>query len=125
MTRRLPPYLLNPASKTELSALCATYLGRELPEGGAAEAAALRELVPALKAQLKELGMEKLLYELELPLSTVLSEMEQVGFAVDEEALCAFGEQLRRRIGEIEADIYEFAGPFNLNSPRAARAGSL
>ena len=62
--------------------------------------------------------MEKLLYELELPLSTVLSEMEQVGFAVDEEALCAFGEQLRRRIGEIEADIYEFAGPFNLNSPR-------
>ena len=114
----LAAYLLNPASKTELSALCATYLGRELPEGGAAEAAALRELVPALKAQLKELGMEKLLYELELPLSTVLSEMEQVGFAVDEEALRAFGEQLRRRIGEIEADIYEFAGPFNLNSPR-------
>ena len=114
----LAAYLLNPASKTELAALCATYLGKELLEGAPFAAVTLRELTPVLERQLKEQGMEDLLYRLELPLSTVLSEMEQIGFAVDEEALRVFGEKLRGRIGEIEAAIYEFAGPFNLNSPR-------
>ncbi len=114
----LAAYLLNPAAKIDLSALCATYLGKELLPGAPFAAVALRELTPILEAQLKEQGMEELLYHLELPLSAVLSEMEQIGFAVDESALRDFGEQLRIRIAEIEAQIYQFAGAFNLNSPR-------
>ncbi|MBQ3077695.1 MAG: DNA polymerase I, partial [Clostridia bacterium] len=114
----LAAYLLNPAAKTGLPDLVRTHLAREwdgsLPEA----AAAVHQLTAPLSAQLEELGMTALLSDLELPLSTVLSEMEQRGFAVDEAALAAFGGMLKERIAELEEKIFSFVGKFNLNSPK-------
>ncbi len=70
-----------------------------------------------LSQRLSELGMEKLYYEIELPLCTVLAEMEHEGFLIDRGALVAFGEMLSQRIDKGQAMIYELAGEqFNINS---------
>ncbi len=70
-----------------------------------------------LSKRLSELGMEKLYYEIELPLCTVLAEMEQEGFLIDRGALVSFGEMLSERIDKAQAAIYELAGEqFNINS---------
>ena len=74
-------------------------------------------LKPLLAARLTELGMDKLYYEIELPLCTVLAEMEYEGFLVDRGALVAFGEMLSERIDKAQNEIYELAGErFNINS---------
>jgi len=74
-------------------------------------------LYDTLKGKLEELGLDKLLYEMELPLCPVLARMEQAGFLVDRKALADFGRMLKERIEADEAAIYELAGEkFNINS---------
>jgi len=68
---------------------------------------------------LKEQGMWKLYTECELPLVSVLREMEQTGFKVDAEALETFGKALKRDATLFSVDIFTIAGgEFNLNSPK-------
>lgn len=72
-----------------------------------------------LKTKLKETEMDSLYEEIELPLSYVLADMEQEGIAADREALAAYGENLTKRILELEQSIHEKAGEeFNINSPK-------
>lgn len=72
-----------------------------------------------LAPKIQELGMEKLLYELELPLCRVLAEMELSGVYVDRQALCSFGEMLSEKIDQTQSAIYEMAGgEFNINSTK-------
>ncbi len=71
----------------------------------------------AMAAQLKELGLETVYYEIELPLCPVLAEMEREGVLVDRKALAHFGELLEERLRLDEVGIYELAGEtFNINS---------
>ena len=71
----------------------------------------------AMAPRLAELGLEKVCYEVELPLCPVLAEMEHAGVLVDRQALTAFGEMLDERIQADEAAIYDLAGEvFNINS---------
>ena len=91
------------------------------PRGKAlsAQAAAILALIPPLTEGLKEQDLEKLYYEMDLPLCPVLAEMEVEGVLVDAEALHAFDEMLRSRIETIRAEIYRYAeGDFNINSPK-------
>ena len=70
-----------------------------------------------LSRRLSELDMDKLYYEIELPLCTVLAEMEQEGFLIDRGALVSFGEMLTERIDKAQEAIYALAGEqFNINS---------
>lgn len=63
--------------------------------------------------------MLTLFEEIEMPLTFVLYEMEQVGIAVDKEALIEYGNNLNGRIQELEQLIYDQAGvTFNINSPK-------
>ena len=90
------------------------YAGREL-----SGAEAVFALYPTLDAQMKELGMEKLYYDIELPLCRVLSEMEESGFYVDRKALYDFGESLNAGINALQESIWSHAGhEFNINSPK-------
>jgi len=74
---------------------------------------------PSLEAALEEAGATSLFRELELPLIPVLARMERHGILVDRETLRAQGEELRRELGVIEADLIEMAGePFNPGSPK-------
>ena len=133
----LAAYLIDAArGKYELPRLAADWLHIQLPaekelrEKGAdpvhaaqaalaSEASAILALRPELEAELKKQGLEKLLYEMELPLCRVLAEMEVAGVLVDADALHRFGDILRARIAACEAEIYRIAGTkFNINSPK-------
>ena len=111
----LAAYLLD-ANESEypLSRVTARYLGEE--QSGTQ---AIYNLYPVLNAKLKELDMEKLYYEIELPLCLVLSDMEQAGFYVDRKALYDFGESLNGDIERLQNSIWQHAGhEFNINSPK-------
>ena len=118
---KLAAYLLNPAaSKYELSALAAEY-GVEpaftCPD--APDAGLLTGLLPLLDQKLTELGMDKLLREIELPLARVLADMEHTGMLVDRDGIAAFGDELRGQLNACLGRIYEQVGySFNLNSPK-------
>ena len=85
----------------------------------AQEAYVSAAIVKPLSDKLKEEGMEKLFYELEMPLTFVLSNMEKVGMLVNGQALVEYGENLETAIDKLEKEIYELAGEqFNINSPK-------
>lgn len=61
----------------------------------------------------------KILSEIEIPLSYVLSDMEKTGVSVDRAYLSELTAELDRQITTLEGKIYELAGePFNINSPK-------
>jgi DNA polymerase-1 len=64
-------------------------------------------------------GLEAIYRDIEIPLVTVLSDMEQAGVAIDARMLAEQSRQLARRIAEIEQEAHREAGqPFNLGSPK-------
>ena len=139
----LAAYLLDAtAGSYEIDRLCVHYCGFQ-PWNGAAEeegqlsllddapsdaarlgraaslAAALACLHEAFEKKLAELGMDRLYYEIELPLCAVLAEMEQSGFLVDRNALAEFGASMVSTIDALQRSIWELAGEeFNINSPK-------
>ena len=63
--------------------------------------------------------LKKLYYDLELPLSNVLYDMEKTGFKVDIDALNAMSNAFSAQIGDLTKQIYELAGEyFNINSTK-------
>ncbi|SFW46929.1 DNA polymerase I [Selenomonas ruminantium] len=124
----LAAYLLSPeANKYELERLVQEYLPTlRKPEnlsGAEAEAVweayALASLQPVLAEKLKELQMDKLYAEIELPLVEVLAAMEQNGIYINREELVKKGEELEARLQSLQQDIYVLAGTeFNINSPK-------
>ena len=71
---------------------------------------------PQLSAQP---ALEKIYNEIELPLVTVLSDMERAGVVIDTAMLAQQGDELARRISALEQEAHKEAGqPFNLGSPK-------
>ncbi len=67
----------------------------------------------------REPGLETIYRDIEIPLVTVLSDMERSGVEIDTAMLAAQGNQLAKRIIEIEQEAHQEAGqPFNLGSPK-------
>lgn len=72
-----------------------------------------------LEPRLKELGVDALFHNVEMPLIYVLAEMEHNGVLLDTESLKEVSKVFTARMNEIEQDIYELAGhSFNISSPR-------
>ena len=68
---------------------------------------------------LLEEPLRRVLHEIEMPLLTVLAEIERHGVLIDEALLMKHGIRLKARIVELENEAYHLAGkPFNLNSPK-------
>ncbi|WP_035342495.1 DNA polymerase I [Halalkalibacter hemicellulosilyticus] len=81
------------------------------------------EAVYRLKSELEEElvtnEQDKLYRELEMPLSIVLGHMEKHGVKVDQDMLNKMGEDLEKRLAELEKTIHSLAGEsFNINSPK-------
>lgn len=69
--------------------------------------------------ELKRAGMEKLFYEIEMPLIYSLYHMEEAGIRIERERLKEYGDRLKVRIAELEEKIYKETGEtFNINSPK-------
>jgi len=79
----------------------------------------LAKLKCELDARITEAGQTSLLYDIEFPLAIVLAGMEHIGFLVNRDELCAYGERLEYAVKARQQTIYALAGcEFNINSPK-------
>lgn len=77
------------------------------------------QLTPLLKDKLDDNKLDKIYYDIEIPLINVLINMEKNGTYVDIEYLQKMSRNLKERIEELSGQVYEEAGvEFNLNSPK-------
>lgn len=91
----------------------------ELAEHICRKAFTIEQLTPILQKELEKNHMQSLFYDLELPLSTVLAEMELTGIRVDTLELANLGNELAVQIEHMIKHIYHLAGEeFNINSPK-------
>jgi DNA polymerase-1 len=89
----------------------------EAAKYGAADADMTLRLAHVLWPEIKRLGLERLLVEIEMPLIAVLSAMEQEGVGIDVEFFKVMSKELDQRMVELEKEIHQIAGhPFNINS---------
>lgn len=74
---------------------------------------------PIMEKTFKDMDMEYLFYDVEMPLVEVLGSMEYCGMAVDKDQLNELGEKFKNIITNLEEEIFELAGEeFNINSPK-------
>jgi len=126
----LAAYLLDPSDGSyTLPRITKKLLGRTLTDAptegfGAMDAqqeraAAILDLYRMTLPLLKEQGMLSLYEDIELPLCSVLANMEQRGFLVDRLALMKFGSDLGIAVDQLQNEIYVIAGDsFNINSTK-------
>jgi DNA polymerase-1 len=82
-----------------------------------ADAEVTLRLLPIQQQELRRVNGEKLLYEIDLPLTPVLADMEMMGIALDLPFFKETGARLEKRLSEIEKQVYEAVGKtFNINS---------
>jgi DNA polymerase-1 len=82
-------------------------------------AGALYQLAAKLTKSLDEVNGRKLYDEIEIPLITVLAELEWYGMLIDTKLLKEFSREYTLTLNSIAASVYEMGGvEFNLNSPK-------
>jgi DNA polymerase-1 len=118
----LAAYLLDPSKpRYDLEDIAFEHLGAELRDAAdpGQKTAVLKALKEVLEQRLEDCGMKQLFYEVEMPLSFVLADMELTGFKVDCEKLKALSEEFGKKLDKLSAEIYGLAGmEFNINSPK-------
>ncbi len=140
----LASYLLNPSSRQHsLSSLALEYLDyrmipisdligsgkkqksfAEVPVKSATsysceDADITLRLKEILEPRLKSYSLDKLFYEVELPLIQVLAGMELIGVSIDVDYLKELSSRMDVELSRIVNQIYKMAGKeFNLNSPK-------
>ncbi|MBS0621934.1 MAG: DNA polymerase I [Verrucomicrobia bacterium] len=76
----------------------------------------LKEL---LAPQLASRGLEKVYYDIELPLLPILAKMERAGIGIDLSQLTTLSTFLNKALAQLEEEIFALAGEsFTLNSPK-------
>ena len=104
-----------PAKNKKQASVDISRRGPQLAE----EARNLFALQQSLQEELQEQQLEGLLYNLEMPLASVLASMEQQGMTVDADYLRDLSAEICSRLEELEGKIYIQAGEeFNINSPQ-------
>ena len=82
-----------------------------------ADAETTLRLMPLEEKELKRVNGEKLLEEIDLPLTPVLAEMEMTGISLDLPFFAEMNKELTKRLSQIEKKVFDSVGkPFNINS---------
>ena len=137
-------YLLNPEYHHNLNYLAETYLNyrtihieeligekgknqlnmRQVPlnalvDYASEDADITLRLKSIFEEQITKNNFTELLYDIELPLVSVLADMEEAGVRLDTSALKQSSISLNQYLQEIEQSVYEMAGvEFNISSPK-------
>ena len=91
----------------------------DICEYAAEDADITLRLKHVLEPRLKELGLEELFWNIEMPLVRVLADMELNGVCLDTEALQETSRIFTDRMKQYEQEIYKEAGEtFNIGSPK-------
>ena len=134
----LAAYLIDPARRTyELAELAAdegisvrsgdgdaddgqlSLDGEEAGPDPAEDARLAWELAARQRPKIADLGLERLLAEVELPLVEVLAAMEREGLKLDTERLARISDSLAGQAEQLQAEIWELAGhEFTIGSPQ-------
>ena len=118
----LAGYLASPSQGSyEIDALSWNFLKKSVSAEAdvAQKTKCLFELYPLLEGELKEKSLLKLFEEIEIPLSCVLSRMEEEGVKIDEGLLGKLSKECEAKIETLHKQLYKLAGTeFNLNSPK-------
>ena len=132
-------YLLRPEGKNALEDVAMLYGHVSLPEvtmtpterrkpiagdAGtvaariAARADAVRRIIQPILNEIKTQNLESLLNDIELPLVSVLAEMEWTGVRIDTEELNELSVKLTAKLDELQQQCWDMAGMhFNIGSP--------
>ena len=120
----LASYVKDPNRKHTLEAQALDFLSHIMTEntGGEKyfcdEANTIFRLYDYWQTHLDE-KEQRLVNEIELPLTIVLAKMEHTGVAIDCEYLKELSSYMTDKLAELEDLIYQLAGePFNINSPK-------
>ena len=101
-----------------LSELYLSYLGKTYTED-IPESLAIYEIYGELSSEIEKNGFDKLMFEIEMPLASVLADMEEVGFKLDVDGIKNYGNALTEIANALTERIYYAAGEeFNINSPK-------
>lgn len=137
-------YLLNPELRHNMDYLAETYLGYQTihieeligPKGknqlnmrhinpekicnyACEDADITLQLYTILEKKIEEQELNRLLYDIELPLIYVLADMEYTGVKLDKSALAEYSKKLTNELISIESEIYKEAKiEFNINSAK-------
>jgi len=112
-------YVLNPGSGNAGIASLASMFLSKLVKRDTPCPKILWELEEELRKKVYECGLERVLFELEIPLINILCEIENNGFKIDPAGITEFGEALGNLADELAGRIYMQAGEvFNINSPK-------
>jgi len=91
----------------------------EVYEYAAEDADVTLKLKNVLEPMLKEKGMERLFWDIEMPLVKVLADMELNGVCLDTDSLKETERIFKERMAQYEQHAYELAGEtFNISSPK-------
>ena len=112
-------YVLNPGGGSPTVATLVTEFTGKTPEANSPCESMFLEVEEAMLAKIKEIGADKILFDIELPLVNLLSRIEEAGFKIDSAGMLEYAEALDGLAGELTGRIYMLAGrEFNLNSPK-------
>lgn len=120
----LAAYLLEPSLHSfDLAELAYRYLGlRYQPTGMSPEQIldVIVKISPVLKEAIRKNSLNDLLYNLEMPLIDVLSDMQRNGVKIDSRALELLSGELQERLTRLVQEIYALNSgqEFNINSPK-------
>ncbi len=94
-------------------------LASDVPDEAGSAAVLVRALADAQRPQVAERGLEHVLREIELPLVTVLRDMEVEGVKLDVARLQGITARVRDEVAGLERRIWELAGTeFTIGSPQ-------
>ena len=89
----------------------------EISDYAAEDADLALRLTPILRSAMQEAELDKLFYDVEVPLVEVLAKLEFNGICVDVAHLKNLSERYQRRLAELAVEIYQLAGSeFNIAS---------
>ncbi|MFM8596690.1 MAG: DNA polymerase I [Flavobacteriales bacterium] len=137
-------YLINPESKQGMDFLATYYLNyqpisiealigkkgknqgnmadlqpEEISDYACEDADITFQLKQLLEPEIQKPHLHHLFYEMEMPLVTVLKDIEHEGIAIDTAALSSFSKELDERLIELDEQIKDLAGEaFNIDSPK-------
>ncbi|MDC7221419.1 MAG: DNA polymerase I [Spirochaetales bacterium] len=133
-------WMLESDERSNMDALALKYLDYEtihfsdvVPKGKTFDKVPLEQAVPyaaedsditlqlftILKKKLIERELDKLFYQLEMPLVYLLAKMEMTGITLKKDELVAYGVALGEELDRIEKEIYELCGEeFNIRSTK-------
>jgi len=123
----LAHYLIEPEASHDLAVLCSMYLNYNLTaDNGQNQKERLCEradqsfqLRRKIQAELEKRRHSKLMSDTEMPLVSVLADMEFEGVKIDTTALAKMSDELKIESERVQREIFELAGTeFNIGSPK-------